>query len=128
MWNGLSLVTVDHSGSLNVSITYAIEGGCFVIHACATLGQNGVDIMRTRDGDKYYASGGGGSCVVRLDGKIMTDKLPEDEGGVIIADLDFDGILRSEAYLETQCHYSRSDLSCLGVDARVKPRVKHWVA
>lgn len=97
-----------------------------MLHVCATLGQNGVDVMRTHDGDQYYAPGGGGSCVIRPDGKIITDRLPENEEGVIIAGLDLGDILRSKAYLDTEGHYSRPDLLWLGIDARAKPRIKHW--
>lgn len=111
-------------GSLNLSVTYAIEGGCFVLHACAILSHRGVDLMGTNDGDQYYAPGGGASCIIRPDGKIMTESLPSDEEGLIVADLDLDDILRSKAYLDTQGHYTRSDLLWLGCDTRPKPRVR----
>lgn len=80
--------------------------------------------MKTQDGDQYYAPGGGGSCVIRPDGKIITERIPDDQEGLVIADLDFDDILRSKAYLDTQGHYSRPDLLWLGVDTNPKPRVR----
>ena len=107
-----------------MSVTYAIEGGCFVLHACAILTQRGIDAMQTQEGDQYYAPGGGSSCIIRPDGKIMTEFIRDDQEGLIVADLDFDEILRSKAYLDTQGHYSRPDLLWLGVDSREKSRVK----
>ncbi|KAH6980633.1 cyanide hydratase [Ilyonectria sp. MPI-CAGE-AT-0026] len=108
-----------------LSITYAIEGGCFVLHSCATLSQQAIDMMKTSDGDQYYAPGGGGSCVIRPDGKIITERLPDDQEGIIVTDIDLNDILRSKAYIDTQGHYGRPDLLWLGVDTRVKPRVRH---
>ncbi|CAC9885055.1 unnamed protein product [Aureobasidium pullulans] len=74
--------------------------------------------------DQYYAPGGGSSCIIRPDGKIMTEFIRDDQEGLVVADLDFDEILRSKAYLDTQGHYSRPDLLWLGVDSREKSRVK----
>ncbi|THY52011.1 carbon-nitrogen hydrolase [Aureobasidium pullulans] len=121
---GKGLWSTANEGSLNLSVTYAIEGGCFVLHACAILTQRGIDAMQTQEGDQYYAPGGGSSCIIRPDGKIMTEFIRDDQEGLIVADLDFDEILRSKAYLDTQGHYSRPDLLWLGVDSREKSRVK----
>ncbi|KAK1515975.1 uncharacterized protein CCOS01_13173 [Colletotrichum costaricense] len=107
---GKGLWSTANQGSLNLSVTYAIEGGCFVLHACAIISSRGVDIMRTHDGDQYYAPGGGKSCVIRPDGKVISEFLPDDQEGLIMADLNMDDILRSKAYLDTQGHYSRPDL------------------
>lgn len=112
------------TGALNLSISYAIEGGCFVMHTSAVLTQRGIDAMRTESGDQYYSPGGGGSCIIRPDGKLITPRMPGDQEGLITADLDFDDILRAKAYLDTQGHYSRPDLLWLVADVREKPRVR----
>ncbi|KAH6648123.1 carbon-nitrogen hydrolase [Truncatella angustata] len=121
---GKGLWSTANEGSLNLSITYAIEGGCFVLHACAILTQHGVDVMQTINGDQYYAPGGGTSCVIRPDGKILTERLPDDQEGLVIADLDMDDILRSKAYLDTQGHYSRPDLLWMGSNTEEMTRVR----
>ncbi|KAH7256037.1 carbon-nitrogen hydrolase [Fusarium tricinctum] len=121
---GKGLWSTANEGSLNLSITHAIEGGCFVLHACAILSDRGIQAMKTEDGDQYYAPGGGGSCIIRPDGKVITERMPEDQEGLVIADLDLKDILRSKAYLDTQGHYSRPDLLWLGVDTRPKARVR----
>ena len=81
--------------------------------------------MRTHDGDQYYAPGGGSSCIIRPDGKIMTDFMPADQEGLIIADLEMDEILRAKVFLDTQGHYSRPDLLWLGADTKEKERVRY---
>lgn len=81
--------------------------------------------MRTEDGDQYYAPGGGSSCVIRPDGKIITKRLGDNEEGLVVADLDLDEILQSKAYLDTQGHYSRPDLLWLGADVEEKTRVRY---
>ncbi|KAF7536048.1 hypothetical protein G7Z17_g13105 [Cylindrodendrum hubeiense] len=121
---GKGLWSTANEGSLNLSVTYAVEGGCYVLHACSIISKNCVDLMKTHEGDQYYASGGGGSCIIRPDGKIISERLPDDVEGLIVADLDLNDILRSNAYLDTQGHYSRPDLLWLGSDTRAKPRVR----
>ncbi|KAL3481528.1 carbon-nitrogen hydrolase [Aspergillus californicus] len=121
---GKGLWSTANEGALNLSITYAIEGGCFVLHTCAILTENGVKAMRAEGGDQYYARGGGGSCIIRPDGKIIAGPLAEDYEGLLVADIDMDDILRSKAYLDTQGHYSRPDLLWLTADHMEKSKVR----
>lgn len=80
--------------------------------------------MKTHTGDQYYTAGGGGSCIIRPDGKLITERMPGDEEGLVMADIELSDILRSKAYLDTQGHYSRPDLLWLGCDTRPKPMVR----
>lgn len=55
----------------------------------------------------------------------MTDFMPADQEGLIIADLEMDEILRAKVFLDTQGHYSRPDLLWLGADTKEKERVRY---
>ncbi|KAH8652578.1 carbon-nitrogen hydrolase [Ilyonectria robusta] len=121
---GKGLWSTANEGSVNLSVTYAIEGGCFVLHTSTLISSRGVDSMRTADGDQYYAPGGGRSCVIRPDGKIISEFLPDDQEGLVITDLNMDDILRSKAYLDTQGHYSRPDLLWLSRNTEEMKRVR----
>ena len=112
--------------SHNLAQNYVIEGGCFVLHATAVLSQKGVDCMNTSGGEAYHACGGGGSCVFGPDGKLLTKLLKEDEEGLVFADLDFDEILKSKAFLDIHGHYSRPELLWLTADTREKKQVRHY--
>lgn len=68
--------------------------------------------------------GGGGSCVIAPDGRRLTEPIPDDQEGIIYAELDMDMSLKSKCFVDSCGHYSRPDLLWLGVDDREK---KHKV-
>lgn len=49
------------------------------------------------------------------DGHKMTEDLGEEEEGLLVADLDFNEILKVKAMLDVHGHYSRLDLLWLGL-------------
>lgn len=58
------------------------------------------------------------------DGHKMTEDLGEEEEGLLVADLDFNEILKVKAMLDVHGHYSRLDLLWLGVDLRENRQVR----
>lgn len=58
------------------------------------------------------------------DGRKLTEDLGEGEEGLLVADLDFNEILKVKTMLDVHGHYSRPDLLWLGVDAREKRQVR----
>lgn len=50
--------------------------------------------------------------------------LPEDEEGIIYADIDLNNILRTKAMLDLVGHYSRPDIFCLHINKSHNPFTK----
>ncbi|ODM23090.1 hypothetical protein SI65_00679 [Aspergillus cristatus] len=86
----------------NLSTTHAIEGNTFL----------------------YHIGGGGCACIIAPDGRKLTEDLGEEEEGLLVADLDFNEILKVKAMLDVHGHYSRLDLLWLGIDSREKRQVR----
>ncbi|KAH8158725.1 hypothetical protein CIB48_g9530 [Xylaria polymorpha] len=59
-------------GCLNLSQTYAVEGGTFVLHCTGVASQKAIDTLRTQDGVGFTTPGGGHSCVIGPDGRRLT--------------------------------------------------------
>ncbi|PSN61604.1 carbon-nitrogen hydrolase [Corynespora cassiicola Philippines] len=111
-------------GAHNLSTTHAIEGNCFVVLASSFFTQAGVDRMRLGDGKLYHIGGGGCAAIIAPDGRKLTTDMGEEEEGLLIADCDFNEILKVKAMLDIHGHYSRPDLLWLGVDHREKSQVR----
>jgi nitrilase len=107
-------------GTRTLSQTYAIESQTFVLHTTAVIGQGGIDIMKTNNGAMFNTCGGGSSAIYGPDGRQLSEDIPEQEEGIIYANLDLDDILRAKSFVDTCGHYSRPDLLFLGVDDREK--------
>lgn len=72
----------------------------------------------------FSSPGGGGSCVIGPDGRVLTEKIPGAEEGVVYCEIDLDDVVRTRCFVDCTGHYSRPDLLWLGVDDREK---KHRV-
>ncbi|KAI1444749.1 carbon-nitrogen hydrolase [Annulohypoxylon stygium] len=118
---GLWSMTAD--GCQNLSQTYAIESGTYVLHATAVCTQDGVNHMRTQSGIVCPKPGGGHSCIIGPDGRRLTSPLgdgnPETEG-IVYGDLDLTKVVANRGFLDIVGHYSRPDLLWLGVDKQQK--------
>ncbi|KAL3428061.1 aliphatic nitrilase [Phlyctema vagabunda] len=121
---GPGLWSMSREGTRSLSQTYAVESQSFVLSTTAVLSQEGIDRMNTTSGVIMNIPGGGCSAIFGPDGRQLTQDIPETEEGILYADLDFDAILRTKAFLDTCGHYSRPDLLWLGVDDREKQHTK----
>ena len=117
-------VMANETGAHTLSTVHAIEGNCFVVLSSSFFTQRGVDRMNLGDGKLYHIGGGGCACIIAPDGRKLTEDLSEEEEGLLIADLDFNEILKVKAMLDVHGHYSRPDLLWLGVDSREKKQVR----
>ncbi|KAI0432818.1 putative nitrilase [Xylaria sp. FL1042] len=110
-------------GCLNLSQTYAVEGGTFVLHCTTVAKQKAIDTLQTQNGLLFTKPGGGHSCVIGPDGRRLTPPLgdgnPSTEG-IVYADLDLTMIVTSRHFIDVVGHYSRPDLLWVGVDKRQK--------
>jgi len=113
-------------GCLNLSQTYAVEGGTFVLHCTGVANQKAIDTLQTQNGLCFTQPGGGHSCVIGPDGRRLTP--PLDDGnpsseGIVYADLDLTMIVTNRHFIDVVGHYSRPDLLWLGVDKKQKTPV-----
>jgi len=107
---------LGHEVNLAASQIYALEGGCFVLHASAVTGQDMFDVLcdtpervqlLNADGAK---PGGGFSMIFGPDGKPLVEALPEDQEGILYADIDLTTIAIAKAAYDPSGHYSRGDV------------------
>ncbi|KAJ2985183.1 hypothetical protein NUW58_g5672 [Xylaria curta] len=113
-------------GCLNLSQTYAIEGGTFVLHCTGVANQKCIDTLQTENCLGFNKPGGGHSCVIGPDGRRLTPPLgdgnPSTEG-LVYADLDLTMIVTNRQFIDVVGHYSRPDLLWVGVDKKQKTPV-----
>lgn len=123
---GPALWGMSREGCQSLSQTYAVESSAYVLHSTAVITQAGVEAMQTQQCFMFNRPGGGGSCVVAPDGRVLTEAIPGDQEGIVYAELDMDFILKTKCFVDSTGHYSRPDLLWLGVDDREKKhRVVH---
>ena len=93
---------------------YAAEGQCFVIAPCATVSSAMIDALCTDPGKKQLLLPGGGFArIYGPDGSPLGTPLPEDEEGLVVADIDLGMISLSKAAADPSGHYSRPDVTRL---------------
>ena len=108
--------------SNGVSMIYALEGGCFVLASTALISQQMLDVLCDRPEKIKLLSpltgrpGGGFSMIYGPDGHTLCSPLPEDEEGILYADLDPTKIVISKSAADPVGHYSRPDAVRLVVD------------
>ncbi|MFG6432986.1 nitrilase [Roseateles sp. LYH14W] len=107
---------LGHEVNLAASQVYALEGGCFVLHATALTGQDMFDLLcdtpekvqlLNSDGAK---PGGGFSMIFGPDGQPLVKPLPEGQEGILYADIDLTTIAMAKAAYDPAGHYARGDV------------------
>lgn len=94
---------------------YAVEGQCFVLAPCATVSAEMVQMLCGDDPMKkqLLLAGGGFTAIYAPDGQLMHEPLPEDQEGIVYADLDLGMISLAKAAADPAGHYSRPDVTRL---------------
>lgn len=113
---------LGHEVNLSASQVYALEGGCFVLHATAVTGQDMFDelcdtpdkaMLLNADGGK---PGGGYSMIFGPDGRPLVQHMPQDAEGILYADVDLSSIAIAKAAYDPSGHYARGDVVRLMVN------------
>jgi nitrilase len=93
---------------------YAAEGQCFVIAPCATVSKAMHEMLCTDPGkQQMLLAGGGFARIYGPDGSPLGTNLPEDQEGLVVADIDLGMISLAKAAGDPAGHYSRPDVTRL---------------
>jgi aliphatic nitrilase len=69
------------------------------------------------------SAAGGRAMVFAPDGKPLAEYLPEDQEGLVLADIDLGALYAAKTAGDTLGHWARPDVVRLMVDLSPKPRV-----
>lgn len=97
------------------SMMYAVEGGCFVLAPCGVVSQEMIERLNGDDPVKnqLLLKGGGFAAIYAPDGSEMAERIPEDQEGILYADIDLNMIALAKAVADPAGHYSRPDVTQL---------------
>jgi nitrilase len=104
------------SAEVNNAVTqvYAAEGQCFVVAPCANVSKEMFELLCTDDLQRQLLlQGGGFARIYGPDGASLGTPLPENEEGLVVADIDLGMISLSKAAADPAGHYSRPDVTRL---------------
>lgn len=94
---------------------YAVEGGCFVLAPCAVVSQEMFDLMCDTPAKAHVLNprgskpGGGFTMIYGPDGRSLCEPLPEDQEGILYAELDPTDLILAKAATDPAGHYARAD-------------------
>ncbi|WP_137128623.1 carbon-nitrogen hydrolase family protein [Rhizobium sp. FY34] len=101
--------------NLGASRQYAVEGSAYVIAPCAIVSQEMFDMLADTPQKAMYLNpqtskpGGGFAQIFGPDGRALCEPIPEDQEGILYADLDPAMIAIAKAAADPAGHYSRAD-------------------
>ena len=108
-----------------INQNYAFEGQCFVLMATAVMDEGMVEMLVTSDEmAKFFQVGGGHSNIFGPDGRSLVEKLPENEEGLLIADIDLSQIVAAKWLIDPVGHYARPDVTHLLLNTEPAPVVQ----
>lgn len=118
--------SLGHEINLRVSQVYALEGQCFVIASTAMVSKETVDQLCETDNQRALLSVGGGySKIFGPDGAQISEDLPPDQEGLVVAEIDLSMIALAKAAADPAGHYARPDVVQLLIDrTRQRPVVE----
>lgn len=111
-------------GSQTLSRTYAMESGTFVLHCTQVITEKGIKAMNTGGQAIMSSPGGGHTVIFGPDGRVLTEAIPEDQEGIIYAELDMDELVRTKMFVDSTGHYSRPDTLWLGISPEIPTVVR----
>ncbi len=124
-WPNLALYeggayALGHQVNNAASMLYAVEGGCYVIAACALVSKEQQDILCEGDPQKEALCriGGGYTKIYAPDGQSIGTELSDLEEGLVLADIDLGMIGIAKAAADPAGHYARTDVTRLLLNSK----------
>ena len=123
-WPNLALYeggayALGHQVNNAASMIYAVEGGCFVVAACALVSEDQQAILCEGDAMKeaLCPQGGGYTKIYAPDGQSIGTDIAHTEEGIVLAEVDLSMIAYAKAAADPAGHYSRPDVTRLMLNA-----------
>lgn len=124
-WPNLALYeggayALGHQVNNGASMVYAVEGGCFVVAACALVSKEQQDILCEGDEMKMALCpiGGGYTKIYAPDGQSIGSEIAHTEEGLVTAEIDLGMIAYAKAAADPAGHYSRPDVTRLMLNTK----------
>lgn len=115
LYRGLAYA-LSHQAALAASQVYALEGSCYVLVATAITGGDMIELLCDTPEKRQLLSpetgrpGGGFSMIFGPDGRPLAEHLPEDEEGLVIAEVNLPMISIAKSAADPTGHYARPDV------------------
>ncbi|MEP3277218.1 MAG: carbon-nitrogen hydrolase family protein [Stappiaceae bacterium] len=124
-WPNLALYeggayALGHQVNNAASMLYAVEGGCYVVAACALVSKDQQDVLCEGDPlrEQLCPVGGGYTKIYAPDGQSIGSELAHTEEGLVTADIDLAMIAVAKAAADPAGHYSRPDVTRLMLNTK----------
>ena len=124
-WPNLALYeggayALGHQVNNGASMVYAVEGGCYVIAACALVSKEQQETLCQGDPEKEALCpvGGGYTRIYAPDGQDIGTNLPHTKEGLVMADIDLGMIAFAKAAADPAGHYARRDVTRLLLNSK----------
>lgn len=128
-WPGIHWVSDDYlmecyNSCLTFSRVYAMQTQTYTIVSSGVVGEAAKKFFCGDNPDKIALlnHGGGIAQIISPGGTYLCEPLPEDEEGIVYADIDLNNILVTKSFLDPHGQYSRPDIFCLNINKDPKPR------
>lgn len=126
--------TMSSEVSMAVTRVYAVEGQCFVVAATQVVSPEIFSLLADTDekaallNNRGRGPGGGYSMIFGPDGHELAAHLPEDQEGLVVADLDFSAIAMAKSAADPAGHYARPDVLRLWINREERQPVQEGSA
>lgn len=125
-WGTPNFLSGGNQSSLAFSRVYAMQTQTYTLVASGLIGPAAVEFFSSNDEEKkaILGSGGGIAQIIDPEGNYLCEPLPEDQEGILYADVDLNNILGVKTLLDPVGHYSRPDIFSLNIDKDPNPMTK----
>lgn len=122
-FNSPHYLTQAYGNVIDLSRVYAMQTQTFVLMTMPLIGQDCLDFFCGNDPNKLKVmnKGGGMAQIISPMGDFLCEWLPDDQDGIVYADIDLNQILQAKAMIDPVGQYSRPDIFCLNINKSENP-------
>lgn len=105
---------------------YAMTAQCYNLMTTQIITQEMIDKVCLRDEHReIFLAGGGAAQIISPEGIVISNRVPENEEGFAIADIDLESIIYAKYVLDPAGHYSVPGSISLTFNREPQPPVRH---